>query len=129
MKNKFKPVKYCYFFLDRLIQNEQNTALSNHFIKPAEYTCTTSGTIYSADVQIGDFSLQTKCIPLEAFVSKNVSETTMEIRVFPFLCYPSPSCTCNGSCVYVLCNFIFHFMLLYYHVCALCQIKSYLKSC
>ena len=42
LKNKFKTVKYCYFFLDsqlnRLIQNEQNTVLSKHFTKPAEYT-------------------------------------------------------------------------------------------
>ena len=35
-----------------LIQNEQNTAISKHFTKPAEYIRKTSGTIFSADVQI-----------------------------------------------------------------------------
>ena len=35
-----------------LIQNEQNTAVSKHFIKSAEYTRTTCGTIFSANVWI-----------------------------------------------------------------------------
>ena len=35
-----------------LIQNEQNSALSKYFIKPAEYTSTTSGATFSADVWI-----------------------------------------------------------------------------
>ena len=46
LKNTFKTVKYCYFFLDsqlnRQIQIEQNTVLSKDFTKPAEYTSTTS---------------------------------------------------------------------------------------
>ena len=48
--------KYCYFFFDSkltgMIQNEQNTAISKQFTKPAEYTHTTSGTILCADVWI-----------------------------------------------------------------------------
>ena len=35
-----------------MIQNEQNTAISRHFIKPAEYTRGKSGAIFSADVWI-----------------------------------------------------------------------------
>ena len=34
--------------LIELIQNEQNTVISFHFTNPAEYTRTTSGTIFSA---------------------------------------------------------------------------------
>ena len=36
--------------LTRLIQNEQNTAISEHFTTPAENIRTASGTIFSADV-------------------------------------------------------------------------------
>ena len=35
-----------------LIQNEQNTGISNHFTKFVEHTRTASGTIFSADVWI-----------------------------------------------------------------------------
>ena len=56
MKNTFKTVKYCYFFfhsqLTRLIQNEQNATISKHCTNSAEYTRTTSGTIFSAVVWI-----------------------------------------------------------------------------
>ena len=79
MKNTIKPVKYCYSFfnsqLTGLIQNEQYTAISKHFTKSAEYTRTTSGTIFSADVKISGsqviFQYKPGCIPLEAVASKN----------------------------------------------------------
>ena len=59
-----------------LIKLKQNTAISKHFTKPTYvYTRTTSGTIFSADVccvwRSGYFSIQTWCIPLETFASKN----------------------------------------------------------
>ena len=61
--------------LNGLIQNEQNTEISKHFTKSAEYTRTTSGTIFSTGVRLSGgqvfFSIQTWCIPLEAFASKN----------------------------------------------------------
>ena len=57
LKNKFKTVNFSVFLLDsqlnRLIQNEQNTALSNLSIlqNPRSFSSsTTSGTIFSADV-------------------------------------------------------------------------------
>ena len=47
------------------------------------YTRTTSGTIFSSDVWIsggqGDFSLQTWCIPLEAFASNKI-DTCMQVN-------------------------------------------------
>ena len=70
-----------------LIQSEQNTELSKHFTIPAENTCTTSGTIFSADVWISggrDFSIQTWCIPLEAFASKKSVRIGAE-RIYPFI--------------------------------------------
>ena len=44
------------------------------------YSCTTSGTIFSADVwisggQVGSFSIQTWCVPLEAFAYKNITKS------------------------------------------------------
>ena len=54
--------------------------ISKLFTKPAEYTRTTSGTIFSANVWISGgqviFQHKTWCIPLEAFASKT------EITVF-----------------------------------------------
>ena len=52
---KLWRVKILFFF--SLIYNwpdlfEQNTAISKHFTKPADYFRTTSGTIFSADVLI-----------------------------------------------------------------------------
>ena len=58
LKNTFKPVKYCYFFC--LIYNSSECFkmnkilqyISKHFTKPAQCICTTSGTIFRADVWI-----------------------------------------------------------------------------
>ena len=48
--------------MTRLIQNEQNNAISKHFTRPMVYTRTNSGTIFSMDVWISGcqviFSLQ-----------------------------------------------------------------------
>ena len=77
LQNTFKTVKSIVIFvfdsqLTRLIQNEPNTAISNHFTKPVAYIRKTSGTIFSTDVYIsGGQVIQYKhgCIPLEAFAS------------------------------------------------------------
>ena len=57
------------------IPNEQNTAISKHFTKLAEYTHTTSRTIFIADLWISCsqviFHYKTWGILLEVFVSKN----------------------------------------------------------
>ena len=69
MKSTFKTVKILLFFffgsqlLTGLIQNEQNTAISKHFTKPAEYTRTISGIIFSADVWISGGQVIFQCKP------------------------------------------------------------------
>ena len=71
--------------------------------------------------------------------SRNLSEKDMPVYILtinahviwfaPFLCYPWCWCTCHCYCIQssCLCNFICHFMLLYYHVCTLCQIHLIFK--
>ena len=81
LKNTFKPVKYCYFFFDSqltgLIQNKTKYCNIKVFYK-------TQG-VYSYNYwnyfqqaymdkwRSGDFSIQTCCIPLEAFTFKNIT--------------------------------------------------------
>ena len=65
------------FFFDSqitgLIQNEQNILQYLSISQNPRSICTTSGTIFSADVLIGGgqviFQYKTWCIPLEAFAS------------------------------------------------------------
>ena len=59
--------------MTKQIQNEQNIAISKHLTKSAEYTRTTSGALFSANVWIsgGEFFHYKTCyIPLEDFASK-----------------------------------------------------------
>ena len=66
LKNNFTTVNMLLFFffdlqLTGLIQNEQNTAKSKHFTKPAEYIRTTSGTFFQRGCidkrRSGDFAV------------------------------------------------------------------------
>ena len=75
MKKKFKTVQILFDSqLTGLIQNEQNTAISWHFTKPAEYIRTNMWNYFQRVCmdkwRSGVFSLQTWCISLEAFASK-----------------------------------------------------------
>ena len=75
LKNAFKPLKYCYFFFEDWFKIKTKYCNIIAFYKTHGVYLYTSGTIFSADVWINGgqviFSIQTWCIPLESFASKN----------------------------------------------------------
>ena len=81
----------CYFFFDSqltgLIQNEKNTAISKHFTKPADYTRTTTESIFGADAWINggqvSFCYKTLCIAFASFIffSNKISFSSIDYMV------------------------------------------------